>query len=219
MGHNRICWFHEYLWKFTFQSIKQQFTLCSLDTYCFRSMRCLMYIMQLAYCIPNCPINWPYQANVHYSITLQTIRKLLCQHQFKWKIQLLTNPTLRYAPWQWLHYCMKSTLIDHCGQWHPTSFLLPKQFTSRPIWMSPYCFNHGKPRTRSNDKGNTCTEINPHQGPIYSMPVARPSLVTIVPFAKCTETCWCLSTIQPILMHNSWLIKLNNAPLSIHPKT
>ena len=29
----------------------------------------------------------------------------------------------------------------------------------------PHCFNQGKPKTRSNDKGNTCTEINPLQGP------------------------------------------------------
>ena len=72
----------------------------------------------------------------------------------------------------------------------------------------PHCFNHSKPRTRSNDKGNTCTEINPLQGPTYSTPVARPSLVTTVPFAKRTEACWCLSTVQPNFMHNLWLIKL-----------
>ena len=67
----------------------------------------------------------------------------------------------------------------------------------------PDYFNHGKPTTRSNNKGNTCTEIDPLQGPTYSMPVSRPSLVTTVPFVNCTEACWCLSTIQPNFMHNS----------------
>ena len=85
--------------------------------------------------------------------------------------------------------------------------------------QGPHYFNHRKPRTRSNNKGNTCTEINPLQGPTYCTPVAHPSLVTTVPFAKCTEACWCLLTVQPNFMHNSWLIKLNNAPLSTNPKT
>ena len=180
-----------------------------------------MRIMQLAYCyIPNCPIHWPYQTNVYHSITLQTTCKLLCWHQFKWTIRLLTNPTLRYAPWQWLHYCMQKALsLITVGNGTQRPFCYQNSLPVDQSGRGPHCFNHGKPRTRSNNKGNTCTEINPLQGPTYSMPVARPSLVTTVPFAKCTEACWCLSTIQPNFMHNSWLIKLNDAPLSTNPKT